>query len=356
MRFSDYDVALVLSGGAALGAYEAGVYEALHEAGLLPGHVAGASIGAINGTLIAGNHPDERVARLRRFWDRATESVGSLPAVEHGRLRRAQAHLAGLRTKLLGRPGFLAPQWLEALAPIRAWRSPGLSDLTPMLENLRELVEFPGPGHDGVRLTIQATDLATGAPVRFDSRERQLAPPHVRASASLIPDFPPTEIDGRLLCDGGFSENLPLRAVFGALPERPLLCIAVDLMPSESEPHWSLDGMIERQQNLQFASQTRALIEAVTAELTLAAERAGTAAPSVLLAHLVYRGQEDAGAQKAYDFSRRSIGGRWQLGLSDARAMVADLAAAPMPTGGGLTIRRFPEANSVGSPIQAKAA
>ena len=356
MRFSDFDVALVLSGGAALGAYQGGVYEGLHEAGLLPGHVVGTSIGAINGTLIAGNRPDERVAKLRRFWDRVTESVGSLPAVEHGRLRRAQAHLAGLRTKLLGRPGFLAPQWLEALSPIRAWRSPGLSDLTPMLENLGELVDFPGPGHDGVQLTIQTTDLATGAPVRFDSGELQLAPAHVRASASLIPDFPPTEVEGRLLCDGSFSENLPLRAVLGALPKRPLLCIAVDLMPSEGEPHWSLDGMLERQLNLQFASQTRALIEAVTAELTLAAERIGTSAPPVVLAHLVYRGQDDAGSQKTYDFSRRSIAGRWELGLNDARAMIAALTAAPMPTDGGLTIRRFPEAGMAAPSIHAKAA
>ena len=76
MRLTDFDVALVLSGGAALGAYQAGAYEALHEAGLLPSHVAGTSIGAFNGTLIAGNRPEDRVARLAQFWDAVAEPIG----------------------------------------------------------------------------------------------------------------------------------------------------------------------------------------------------------------------------------------------------------------------------------------
>jgi Patatin-like phospholipase len=61
-------VALVLQGGGALGAYQAGVYEALAEAGIDPDWVAGVSIGAINSAIIAGNEPTERVAKLRTFW------------------------------------------------------------------------------------------------------------------------------------------------------------------------------------------------------------------------------------------------------------------------------------------------
>src|SRR4051794_3952443 len=65
-------VALVLQGGGALGAYQAGVYEALAEAGIHPDWVAGVSIGAINSALIAGNEPAERVAKLRTFWQEIT--------------------------------------------------------------------------------------------------------------------------------------------------------------------------------------------------------------------------------------------------------------------------------------------
>src|SRR5258705_12548772 len=65
-------VALVLQGGGALGAYQAGVYEALAEAGIHPDWIAGVSIGAINAAIIAGNPPDARLDRLREFWTHGT--------------------------------------------------------------------------------------------------------------------------------------------------------------------------------------------------------------------------------------------------------------------------------------------
>src|SRR5262249_32127941 len=61
---------LVLQGGGALGAYQAGVYQALHEAGIEPDWIIGTSIGAINASIIAGNEPNERMSRLETFWDR----------------------------------------------------------------------------------------------------------------------------------------------------------------------------------------------------------------------------------------------------------------------------------------------
>ena len=63
-------VVLVLQGGGALGAYQVGVYEAMHEAGVEPDWVIGTSIGAINGAIVAGNPPERRLDRLREFWDR----------------------------------------------------------------------------------------------------------------------------------------------------------------------------------------------------------------------------------------------------------------------------------------------
>ena len=62
-------IALLLQGGGALGAYQAGVYEALTEANLDPDWVAGISIGAVNAALIAGNVPEKRVEKLREFWE-----------------------------------------------------------------------------------------------------------------------------------------------------------------------------------------------------------------------------------------------------------------------------------------------
>ena len=344
LRIADFDLALVLSGGAALGAYQAGVYQALDEAGLRPGHVAGSSIGAVNGALIAGNPPEARLDRLRRFWAMAAEPVAGAPPGVGGLLARTQGRLAALRARLAGRPGLFSPQPLAAAVPWPPFRRPGLNDLTPLLATLRALVAAPGLAMAGTRLTAQATDLATGRPVRFDSRDGPLDPLQIRASTSLLPDFDPVEIDGRLLCDGGFSENLPLRAVLDGMPARPLLMVAVDLMASERSPRWSLDGMADRQQDLHFASQTRALLAAVTAELELAAALRPAKAVPVVIAHLVYRGREAAGAQKAYDYSAQAVAARWDAGRRDGQAMLAGLRAARAPATPGVTVHRLPPA------------
>src|SRR5467141_3641391 len=65
-------IALLLQGGGALGAYQAGVYQALSEAHLYPDWIAGISIGAINSALIAGNPQEARLEKLRAFWERVT--------------------------------------------------------------------------------------------------------------------------------------------------------------------------------------------------------------------------------------------------------------------------------------------
>src|SRR3974377_721849 len=66
----DRQIVLVLQGGGALGAYQAGVYHALHEHGIEPDWIIGTSIGAINASLIAGNPHESRLERLKEFWTR----------------------------------------------------------------------------------------------------------------------------------------------------------------------------------------------------------------------------------------------------------------------------------------------
>src|SRR6266853_5372155 len=68
-------IALVLQGGGAPGAYQAGVYEALAESGIHPDWIAGISIGGINAAIIAGNPPYMRVDRLREFWTQVTSDA-----------------------------------------------------------------------------------------------------------------------------------------------------------------------------------------------------------------------------------------------------------------------------------------
>ena len=100
-------VVLVLQGGGALGSYQAGVYQALHEAGIEPDWIIGTSIGAINAALIAGNEPQYRVDKLREFWRRmASNPTWGFPGAWPGLQDMASAQD---RTRAAGRIGSMAP-------------------------------------------------------------------------------------------------------------------------------------------------------------------------------------------------------------------------------------------------------
>src|SRR3954466_442248 len=79
-------IALVLSGGNALGAYHAGAYKQLHKNGIRPAWIVGASIGAVTGAILAGNAPEDRLPKLNQFWAEAmVHTTGSLSVTEKGR-------------------------------------------------------------------------------------------------------------------------------------------------------------------------------------------------------------------------------------------------------------------------------
>ena len=104
-------VALVFQGGGALGAYQAGVYEALSEVGCDPNWISGVSIGAINSAIIAGNAPQDRVTKLRDFWETIT-SQRILPINLEGDIfRQWRNQLSATRTILQGQRGFFTPRF-----------------------------------------------------------------------------------------------------------------------------------------------------------------------------------------------------------------------------------------------------
>jgi hypothetical protein len=138
---SSYDhIVLVLQGGGAQGAYQAGVFEGMAEHGYAPNWIAGVSIGAINGALIAGNPPEHRVARLKEFWELVSSS---LPAAAptlfdplHGMFKRASAALSAM----VGVPGFYAPRVPPAvLLPDEHRDALGLYDTSPLKATLERL-------------------------------------------------------------------------------------------------------------------------------------------------------------------------------------------------------------------------
>jgi NTE family protein len=351
--------ALALSGGIALGAYEAGAYEALHEAGggLDPDWIAGASTGVMNAAIIAGNPPERRVERLRQFWAEAADAMPFLSfwgVPGHGVLREGYNVASAMQSLMLGRPGIFHPR----LVPDAGGR-PGLYDLAPLAGRLQALVDFDRLNGGDIRLSVGATDVVSGERVVFDThRGARLGPEHVLASCALLPIFAPVEVEGRLLGDGGLSCNAPADLVLRE-PEggSDLLCFVVDLFARQGHRPRSLAAALNRAVDLMFGSQTWLALEAWRRERELRetagrliarlppesrdgpeAEQLlrGGAAGAVTVLYLAYRASTDeAGVAKAFDFSQATLADRWRAGRAHMRAALRTLETLPPPPHGG---------------------
>jgi NTE family protein len=330
-------VALALGGGGALGAFHGGVYQGLIELGLAPDWVAGTSIGAFNAAIIAGNSPDDAGARLRTFWEGMAESQPTLQFGGEG--RRWQNFMAGLRTRFLGRPGLFQISTPKLLLEAMSIGGSGLYDFAPVVPTLERLIDFERIAQGPTRLTVTATDLLTGEPVLFDSRGVRIGVEHLLASASLIPDFGPREVDGRLFCDGGFSANLPLNA-FDAPPAEPLVCVAAEVMGFDGPPRQTRAALTERANDILFSNQSRNGIAALRARYEDAARRSDSA-PAMTLAVLTYQGRNEGTDQKLFDFSQASVGERWAEGYRQAIILGQALGDAPEPAPGSFTVQRI---------------
>ena len=247
-------VVLVLQGGGALGSYQAGVYQALQQAGIEPDWIIGTSIGAINASLIAGNSGQNRLLRLKEFWKR----------MEQNPIWSFREMLPGLDEKLShwstvtnGIPGFFKPNPLAHAGdayPLGADRA-GYYSTEPLEQTLRELVDFELMGSGAPRLTVGAAHVRTSQMRYFDSRDCKLGVKHIMASGALPPAFPAVRIDGELYWDGGILSNTPTEAVFDDNPRRDSLIFSVHLWnPSGAEPT-TMAEVLNRQKDVQYSSR-----------------------------------------------------------------------------------------------------
>ena len=219
---------LVLQGGGALGSYQAGVYQALHEAGIEPDWIIGTSIGAINASLIAGNAPQNRLSRLREFWKKMEQNpVWSFRDVFPG----FNEKLSYWSTVTNGIPGFFRPNALAHAGdsyPLGADRA-GYYSTAPLEQTLNDLVDFKLVNACKPRLTVGAAHVRSSEMRYFDSRDCELGVKHIMASGALPPAFPAIRIDGELYWDGGILSNTPTEAVFDDNPRKNSLIFAVHL-------------------------------------------------------------------------------------------------------------------------------
>lgn len=250
---------LVLQGGGALGSYQAGVYEAL-EGRFLPHWVAGTSIGAIIGALIAGNRPGERVARLREFWELVTGGL-SVEGDELGRGLTALWHQWAAGWAVVhGAPGFFRPHW----PPVLPWLAGplGYYDTRPLRDTLERLVDWDLLNSGSVRLSVGAVNVETGNFRYFDTETERLGPEHIMASGALPPGFAPVEIDGCYWWDGGLVSNTPLEHVLETGGSGDMLVLQVDLFPARGPLPESVAEAEERVADIRFSSRTRLVTNA----------------------------------------------------------------------------------------------
>ena len=247
-------VVLVLQGGGALGAYQAGVFQALEEAGIEPDWIIGTSIGAINAALIAGNEPKNRLARLEEFWQRMAHKS---PWHSGGAFPQLAQSLSFWNTMMQGIPGFFEPNRLASLGQHfrMGAEQAGYYTTAPLKQTLRELVDFPRLGHGRPRLTVGAAQVRTSKMTYFDSRDMALRVDHIMASGALPPAFPPVRIDGELYWDGGILSNTPSEVVFDDNPRKSSLIFAVHMWnPIGPEPE-SLWEVTHCQKDVQYSSR-----------------------------------------------------------------------------------------------------
>jgi NTE family protein len=246
-------VVLVFQGGGALGAYQAGVYQALHEAGVEPDWIIGTSIGAINASLIAGNELANRVDRLEEFWRRMRRKefwgLANWPG-----LADATSYWS---TLLGGIPGFFEPNplaFLGAHYPLGRDNA-GFYSTAPLEQTLRELVDFTLIARCTPRLTVGAAHVRTSEMRYFDSRETAVTARHIMASGALPPAFPAVRIDGELYWDGGILSNTPTEAIFEDNPRRNSLIFAVHMWnPMGPEPQ-TIWEVLHRHKDIQYSSR-----------------------------------------------------------------------------------------------------
>ena len=335
-------IVLVLQRGGALGSYQAGVYQALHEAGVEPDWIIGTSIGAINASLIAGNKPEDRLPRLEQFWKTMEQGPPWAFASSWPSMDDRLAHWSVLTH---GVPGFFKPNPLAYLGdtyPLGP-ESAAYYSTAPLRATLENLVDFDLINRRKPRLTVGTAHVRTSQMRYFDSRDGALGVDHILASGALPPAFPPVRIDGELYWDGGILSNTPTEVVFDDNPRRDSLIFSVHLWNALGTDPTTMAEVFNRQKDVQYSSrigsqigrqaqihQLRHIIMQLESQLPEALredpevkELASYGCRTRMHIVRLLAPQLDRETHtKDADFSAASLRQRWNAGYADARAAV----------------------------------
>jgi NTE family protein len=351
----------VLQGGGALGAYQAGVYQALHECGIEPDWISGVSIGAINAAIIAGNVPDQRLSRLRTFWDLITDRK-IWPFTPDGDVfRKARNATSSWMTMMAGQPGFFEPRvpnpWLSFAG---ARTATSYYDNGPLRETLRTLVDFSIINSQAMRFAVGAVNVLTGNFNYFDNAREPIEPEHVMASGALPPGLPMMKIGTDHYWDGGLVSNTPLQHLLELEDRINTLVFQVDLFSARGDLPRDIQDVMGRQKDIMYSSRTRyntdvfrrlqkwktlcyqALTKIPEASLSEEERRLKqelSDLPEISILHIIYQQKAYEGHAKDYEFSGTSMREHWQSGYEDTKRTLKRKEWLTMPPpGSGIVV------------------
>jgi NTE family protein len=321
-------IALVLSGGGALGAYQAGAYAALENAGVRPNWIAGSAIGAVNAVIIAGNLPHERSFRLRQFWRELSRRVALRAEIGFHQCLRATIDR-------------LTARWHSGTWPPRETSAIPSSELREVID---EVVDFGRVNSGTVRVVLGATNLDTGAETFFDNDRHVLTVEHVLASTALS-GMAPVLLDGQCY-RGGTVSVAPLDDARPA----DTLCFVIDgydpVPGARGGTSRSAREIAALRRNHDLRRMIALLGERLPSGLRRDAEikkclAEGSEATMTIL-RLVHEGADGELAAKMSDFSSASLMRRWQAGESDVgTSLTHPLWLAPPPRRLGVVVHEL---------------
>jgi NTE family protein len=356
-------VALVLQGGGALGAYQAGVFQGLEEAGISLSWLAGVSIGSLNIAIIAGNPPETRLARLREFWETICQPNAGLtmdPFIEqtlfnvNDTLRQSLSAYHAGTALLFGQNGFFRPRFPPP--PTHTPGDPGVAsfyDTTALQTTLERLCDFDRINSRTQQVSVGAVNVRTGNLVNFDNTRDTLRAEHFIASGALPPAFAPVEIDGEHYWDGGLVSNTPLLQVLESRPLRDTLAFQVDLWSARGRVPGNMSEVYDRMKDIRYSSRTRTmtehlrwtqylrhmlanLLEEIPPErreddawCRIAQDLASNKRYNVV--HLIYRNESYERHYKDFQFGPTTMRQHWNSGLEDIRSTLAEPERLAMP-------------------------
>lgn len=344
-------IALVLQGGGALGAYQAGVFQGLSEAGIEPNRMSGISIGALNIAIIAGNPPEKRVDRLTEFWETICQPNTGLPTNPffeqslfslNDTMRLTMSAIHATSAIVAGQKGFFRPRMPPpAMVTSGPTAAASYYDTSALKHTLESLCDFDRINSGHLRVSVGAVNVRTGNFAYFDNSKTRLEPKHFMASGALPPAFPAVEIDGDYYWDGGLVSNTPLSYILDSRPLEDTLTFQVDLWRAHGQNPTNMSEVSDRVKEIRYSSRTRLITEEMRHHQYLrhmlahildkipAEQRASDPYCQVAedlacskrynVIHLIYRDKPYEQHYKDYQFGLSTMRDHWASGLADIR-------------------------------------